>query len=115
MNSPQRIDASNAHLFQNGSIGQFHIRAMRLGKGETHDGHDHVTDHISNIIKGPVRIDWYKIYTGERGSVIIEEPCKVLIKAETWHQFTALGDEAVWECWFADPGNADGPFHAERS
>lgn len=111
------IDSANMAMAQAGMIGGFYIRPMRLTTGGVHLGHAHWVDHVSNITKPPLRIDWKNLETGERGTVEIREPCKVLIKANVHHSFTALGDVAEWECWFAESHNhADKPvtFHQER-
>lgn len=113
------IDDANIAQAQSGMIGGFYIRPMRLvGKGATHEGHAHWIDHVSNILRGPLQIDWFNPKTGQRGVVEVSGPCKILVKADVEHRFTALGDVAEWECWFAEAHNAgDKPvtFHQERS
>lgn len=96
------VDASNAHLHQSGFIGGFYIRSMSLPAGESNEGHEHFTDHVSNILETPVRIEWTNPRTGETGVVHIEAPCKVLIKADIWHRFVALEKPVRWECWFPE-------------
>lgn len=118
--NPRRvvIDRTNAHRAQHGLIGGFYIRPMSLPPGGVHEGHAHWVDHVSNILQGPLRIEFHNPKTGERGEDEIHEPCKVLILAGVWHRFIAIGDrEARWECWFAEAHNAgDKPvtFHQER-
>ncbi len=111
----KRIDESNAHLHQDGFIGRegddprfhrFYIRTMRLPAGECHKGHSHHVDHVSVIKSVPLQIDWKNPETGESGCVMVTKPCKVLIKAEVHHAFTAFENEVEWECWFWDTPEA---------
>lgn len=114
----KHIDASNAHLYQSGFIGRdgddprfhrFYIRSMRLEPGETHEGHSHHVDHVTVIKTVPVQIDFYNPETEVRDSVLVTEPCKLLILAEVWHKFTAFENPVDWECWFWDvPETAGG-------
>jgi hypothetical protein len=116
----QIVDAANADIHQQGFIGGFYIRPMRLEAGAKHDGHAHWIDHVSNVLT-PLRIDWRNVETGEEGFVICKVPCKLLVKAKVWHTFSVLDGEpeARWECWFSE-AEADKhydmpvPYHLER-
>lgn len=117
-----KIDAENADLHRDGFIGGFYIRVMpTCNKGDFHDGHEHYIDHPMNLIAGAVRIEWRKPATGQEGVVDVLVPCKVLIKADTWHKITALEDDTRWECWFSEAeaekvhGHANlAPWHLEK-
>lgn len=122
MTRAEAIDESNADLHQGGFVGGFYIRPMRLiNAGECHDGHEHYIDHPMNLIRGSVRIEWRKQATGESGVLDVLVPCKVLIRADTWHKITALEDDTFWECWFSE-GEAEKvygdknavPWHMEK-
>jgi hypothetical protein len=107
----QRVDYSNAHLHQQGFFGEdIYVRQMSLPAGGVHDGHQHTVDHVSNILSAPLRIHWRKP-NGETGVAHIEMPCKLLIKADTWHRFEALENEVRWECWFFRLDDIAGNFY----
>lgn len=117
----QTVDDSNAGLHQDGFIGGFYIRHMGpYPKGQCGHGHAHYMDHVTNILKGPVRVEWSNPKTGASGEVEILVPCKLLIKAEAHHTFFALEDGAEWECWFSEAecekanGRTDLPWHLEN-
>jgi hypothetical protein len=75
---------------------------MALAYGQEHQGHAHWIDHVSNIIKPPIRIETWSIHDGERSVIDVLVPCKINIPAQTWHKFVALGEEGcAWECWFS--------------
>jgi hypothetical protein len=87
---------------QQGFLGGFYIRPMSLVYGQEHQGHAHWIDHVSNIIKPPLRIETWNILTDHRGIIDVLVPCKINIPAQTWHKFTALSEEGCeWECWFS--------------
>lgn len=96
------IDESNAHLHQDGFIGGFYIRRMRLNPGEEHQGHEHHVDHVTSILRGRVRIEYLDPKTQARDAVEVTQPCKILIAAHIWHKFIAYDEPVDWECWFAD-------------
>ena len=113
------IDASNVAMAQAGAIGGFYFRPMELPAGGTHEGHAHWIDHVSIVTRAasPLRIEWSNPDTGESGTTDVFEPCKLLIKANVWHKFTAIGTPAKWECVFAEVHNTGGKpvrFHQER-
>lgn len=110
----QVIDASNADIHQAGFIGGFFIRQMPvLNKGETHEGHEHYIDHLTNVVRGAVRIEWENKHKGTSGTLDILVPCRILIKADTWHKFTALEDSTFWECWFSE-AEAEKVYNGEK-
>lgn len=110
----QRVDYANAHLHQSGFFGEdIYVRPMELQAGGTHEGHRHNVDHVSNILSVPLRIHWRK-EDGTSGVVDVEMPCKMLIKADTWHRFEALGNPVRWECWFFRLDDMAGDFTMEK-
>lgn len=95
------IDRTNADLHQDGFIGGFYIRSMGLKKcGDIHEGHEHLIDHVTNIKKGHVLIEWTS--KTANGTVLISTPCKILIRANANHKFIAMTDDVEWECWFSE-------------
>lgn len=87
---------------QQGFLGGFYIRPMSLAWGREHQGHAHWIDHVSNIIKPPVRIETRNLMTEEEITIDVLVPCKLLIPAQTWHKFIPLSEEGcAWECWFS--------------
>ena len=97
-----KVDQSNADLHQGGFIGGFYVRQMPLlKKGEIHKGHAHYIDHIHNLVRGQIRIDWITP-SGEKHSAELLVPCKVLIKRDNHHTITALVDDTLGECWFSE-------------
>jgi hypothetical protein len=100
----ERIDEKNAHLHQGGFVnfGGFYIRPMGpYKKGEVHKGHAHTIDHLSNIVRGKVRVHWKNPNGTEEGVVEVLVPAKLSIRAEYWHEFEVLEDDTYWECWFS--------------
>lgn len=98
----QRIDETNIDLHTNGFIGGFYIRPMpQLKSGASHDGHEHYIDHLMNLVRGAVRIEW-RNKKSESGVVEALVPCRLLIKADCYHKLTALTDDTFWECWFSE-------------
>jgi hypothetical protein len=100
----QRIDQENWHLHQGGFVnfGGFYIRPMGpYQKGERQFGHSHAIDHLSNIVRGKVRVHWKNPKGDEAGVIEVLVPAKLSIRAEYWHEFEVLEDDTYWECWFA--------------
>ena len=117
----QLVDQANADIHQDGFIGTFYIRSMPVcNAGQSYDGHEHYIDHLMNLRRGAVRIEWSKPATGESGIVEALVPCRLLIKKDCWHKITALVDDTAWECWFSEaealnayPGEQV-PWHLEK-
>lgn len=101
--TPAQIDEKNADIHQSGFIGTFFIRPMPVcNSGEHYQGHEHYIDHLMNLVRGSVRIEWERKATGESGIVEALVPCRLLIKKDCWHKITALSDDTFWECWFSE-------------
>jgi hypothetical protein len=87
---------------QQGFLGGFYIRPMSLEFGQEHQGHAHWIDHVSNIIKPPLRIEMNDMMRDKQWTIDVLVACKINIPAQTWHKFTALSEEGcAWECWFS--------------
>jgi hypothetical protein len=87
----------------NGYVGDFAVRQMRAKFGEPHEGHAHWIDHLTVILKGPVRIEWRDPESGEEGVIdVMTTPWFLNIPADRWHRFTALTEAgAEWACIFS--------------
>ena len=103
------IDHDNAEQYQGGFArddtplapeGAFFIRPIALKTGEQHAGHSHHIDHVGNLVSGQARIKWRREGGSGEGEIVLLVPSKILIRADTWHEITALTD-AQWECWFS--------------
>lgn len=105
---------------QQGFIGGFYIRPMALEWGQEHQGHAHWIDHVSNIIRPPLRIETWDMKNDVRSTIDVLVPCKVNIPAMTWHKFSPLSEAGcAWECWFSQREaeahyDAPVPYHMER-
>ena len=68
--------------------------------GHVHDGHEHQFDHQTLLVSGSVRIIARR--NGEvMGDKVFRAPRAIVIRADTWHEITALEDATVWVCAFA--------------
>lgn len=103
------IDASNAEAYQGGFArddqplspeGAFFIRPIDLAAGEQHAGHSHYIDHVGNLVSGQALVKWRREDGSAEGEIVLLVPCKLLIRADTWHEITAL-TPLRWECWFS--------------
>ena len=65
-------------------------------KGDKHEGHTHILDHATIVIKGSVEV---KIEGKEPYNV--SAPAVIEIEKEKLHEFTALEDETIYMCVFA--------------
>lgn len=77
-------------------------RLLKADYGHPHNGHEHWTDHVTVIVRGPVRI--------EMGTEAIEADCgdSIVIHADVRHRFVALHPRgAAWRCVYSYA-------HAER-
>lgn len=72
-------------------------------KGDVHDGHYHVKDHITLVTQGGVLCEVEGLKPLE-----VWSPRIIPIPADKRHKFTALQDDTVYFCLFAgdDPGDA---------
>lgn len=110
-------DETNNHGF----IGGLYIRPFGpVNKGYVHEGHAHYIDHAMFVEAGAVKVDWKN--GGRSGSVVIEAPNFVPVKAEASHQIEALEDGTRWRCIFAEAEAAKiedaetpVPFNMERA
>lgn len=103
------IDASNAEAYQGGFArddqplspeGAFFIRPIVLAPGEQHAGHSHYIDHVGNLVSGQAVVKWRREDGSGEGEIRLLVPCKLLIRADTWHEITAI-TPVQWECWFS--------------
>lgn len=71
-------------------------RLLQADYGRPHDGHEHWTDHVTVIVRGPVRIEMgCEVIEADRGDA-------VLIKADVRHRFVPLHPRgAAWRCVFS--------------
>jgi hypothetical protein len=88
---------------EDGYVGDFAVRQMRAKFGEPHEGHAHWIDHLTVILKGPVRIEWRDPESGEAGETdVMVTPWFLNIPAERWHRFVPLSEAgAEWVCIFS--------------
>ena len=94
------IPANIIHHFSDG----LYAKETIINAGEHLLQHKHTFSHLSVLAKGKV------VVTTEEGSVIVEAPACLEIKANTHHGVKALTD-CVWYCIHAtdekDPSNVD--------
>lgn len=71
-------------------------RLMQADYGAPHEGHEHWTDHVTVIVRGPVRIEMdVEAIEADRGDAIV-------IKAGVRHRFVPLHARgAAWRCLFS--------------
>lgn len=71
-------------------------RLLQADFGRPHAGHAHWTDHVTVIVKGPVRIEMgCEAIEADRGDAIV-------IKADVEHRFVPLHSRgAAWRCLFS--------------
>jgi quercetin dioxygenase-like cupin family protein len=71
-------------------------RLLQADYGHSHDGHEHWTDHVTVIVRGPVRIEIdHEAIKADRGDAIV-------IKAGVKHRFVPLHARgAAWRCVFS--------------
>jgi hypothetical protein len=88
---------------EDGYVGDFAVRQMRAKFGEPHEGHAHWIDHLTVILKGPVRIEWREPESAEEGTIdVLVTPWFLNIPAERWHRFVPLTEAgAEWVCIFS--------------
>lgn len=104
-----------------GFVGGLYIRPFGpYEAGVVHEGHAHYIDHAMFVESGSVRVDW-SAPDGRAGSVIVESPNFVNVKAEASHRIEALENGTRWRCIFAEAeaekvsdAEGDVPFHSER-
>lgn len=104
-----------------GFVGGLYIRPFGpVAVGYVHEGHAHYIDHAMFVESGAVRVDWSSP-DGRSGSLIVEAPNFVNVKAEASHRIEALEDGTRWRCIFAEAeaeklSDAEKavPFHSER-
>lgn len=82
-----------------GYVGDFAVREMLTRFGVPHDGHAHWLDHVTVFVGGPARVlmRLYEDPLDESSQVLEEQTLDILctpwvlnIKANWWHQVTAL-------------------------
>lgn len=69
--------------------------------GETIGGHKHHYDHLSILAKGKAKVELKK----DNGEVVTKEftaPTFIVIRKEHIHNVTALTDDVLWYCIFAN-------------
>lgn len=79
------------------------IRALRLDKaGDVHPGERHYFDHDSVVTLGTVQVDAHDPDGSTRTSLhTAGTPSDTItILARRWHEITAVGGPAEWECRF---------------
>jgi hypothetical protein len=80
-------------------------RCLQIDFGQQHEGHAHWCDHMTVIVRGPVRVDW-RDEDGATGSDVFDRGDCVLIPAPRFHTFTALHERgAAWRCVFKYDGS----------
>lgn len=86
-----------------GELGGFYIRSFGpVAKGHVERGHLHYIDHLTFVESGAVAVKW-RSQDGKRSGEIkrIEAPNFVEVKADAWHEVTALEDGTRYRCLFA--------------
>lgn len=89
-----------------GPFGNLYCRPMEFESlGSVQNGHTHNYDHVTYIVRGSVLVKFYKV--DEQGNQITtakdqvyKAGGKVQVRADTWHQFTALEENTYAECVF---------------
>lgn len=97
-----------------GNVGdRWHINKHFAFAGHHYQGHRHATDHLTNLVRGTVRVDW-RDPDGREGSDVYVGPFYIDMPAERWHRFNAVTD-AEWHCIFAAPSDKllHTPFYAQ--
>ena len=111
---------SNEH--NRGLIGGLYIRPFGpVAKGYQHKGHRHYIQHAMFVEAGSVRVHW-RGTDGREGVLVVHAPNFINVKAEAYHQITALEDGTRWRCIFSEK-EAEGllddggqvPFNMERA
>ena len=69
--------------------------------GETIGGHKHYYDHLSVLASGRARVDVIKD-NGEKVSKEFSAPAMIIIRKDYVHDVTALTDDVLWICTFAN-------------
>lgn len=85
------------NMAESGFFGNVWIRKLYFPTtGTTHNGHSHIHDHLSLLVKGSVtvEIDGYAPQT-------YVSPTFITIKADDHHKITAIEDDTLWFCVFA--------------
>jgi len=104
-----RIDESNADQYTDGMCrdgtehapeGAFFVRRFVMPAGDVHAGHSHWIDHVGNLVSGQALVRWRREDGSAEGEIEMLVPAKILVRADTWHEITAL-TPCVWECWFS--------------
>lgn len=99
----QSFDDNKCGHFEGG----FFVRTHRVfKKGEVNKGHFHYVGHLSVIMRGGFRIDYFRLDGTGVGSADVvvgadNVPIKVPIAANMVHVLTALADDSMFECWFS--------------
>jgi quercetin dioxygenase-like cupin family protein len=87
---------------QVGWFGGIYFRKIGpFAKGQVYEGHAHTANHITALISGRVRV----VYRPRGGEVEktaeFIAPINFEVRAEVWHEITALKDDTAWLCLFA--------------
>ena len=121
LDEKERVIPGGSLEYNRGFIGGLYVRPFGpVSKGYVHEGHAHYIDHAMEVMSGAVRVDWLAV-DGRSGSVVIEAPNIIPVKAETSHRIESLIDGTLWRCIFAeaeaDGLDADGPvpFNMEKA
>ncbi len=90
-----------------GPWGNVYFRPMELPDvGSYSEGHTHNFDHVSVFHTGKVLIKFYPSDAqgnklGMEREAIYQAPCRVLIKANYFHEIVALEPNTTYDCVFA--------------
>ena len=105
-----KVDHDLLGCYANVWIRQKHFQVV----GEEIGGHTHKYDHVSLLAKGKVRIRVEQ----EDGTDKIKEfeaPTFLVIKADRVHNVTALTDDVLWYCVFANRDINGEVYDAEKN
>lgn len=82
---------------QSWTTNDWSARLMRAEYGRPHDGHEHWTDHVTVITRGPVRVE----VAGEPDR-ILDRGDAIVLPADKEHRFVPLHSRgAEWRCVFS--------------
>jgi hypothetical protein len=85
---------SDAEISELVAFGQIVFRTLRIAKKDQyHQGHRHVYDHVTNLIRGSVLCE-----VDDCKPKIYHAPMQITISADKWHKFTAMTDDVVYQC-----------------
>lgn len=104
-NIEMTYDGRTDYLNQNGYFGGIYFRKWGpLENGHMIGGHQHEIDHVTSVMTGSIRVRYRKTETDEPyKSAVFIAPINFIVRADTFHEITALEDNTSYQCIFAIP------------